>query len=517
MKVWLLYPDREYEQKNGYAKKEDIIKDLNFHIIFKMMSREDEFFYQTASRVMMKPLLTKRDIEYRHGMMKDCLKCREEFMQIYDIARTAVKRIIEYNDLYERRKGNLEASSTVTELLNFMDFLVKQLNALAFHLEETKDNYASEAMKSFCERFEREYGRDRMNKILSELYHLDFWTAGGRLTVSGNCGDGMKLDKLLVNNVMRNKRRKAARPMNVVEKMNIKLFRQNAFALTEDEDRAEAKQLERAALVHILKAYDGFIKELKQFFEQLKLQMAFYAACAGFYKRLDDIGLPMCMPTVTESDNGTFIGLYELTYAIYIHKKPVVNGLRMGDKRLLFVTGANQGGKSTFLRSIGVAQVLFQCGMLVPAEIYSGRIYDNIFTHFTRREDSSMNSGRLEEELKRMNGIINEVTPDSLLLLNESFASTTEKEGTVIMSGIVRALAEFGCSIYIVTHLYELARRIYGEELDYTVFLSAERRGDGMRTYKMVPRKPGHTSYGLDLYEAMIGKITDVDTAADMD
>ena len=89
MKVWLLYPDREYEQKNGYAKKEDIIKDLNFHIIFKMMSREDEFFYQTASRVMMKPLLTKRDIEYRHGMMKDCLKCREEFMQIYDIARTA--------------------------------------------------------------------------------------------------------------------------------------------------------------------------------------------------------------------------------------------------------------------------------------------------------------------------------------------------------------------------------------------------------------------------------------------
>ena len=338
-------------------------------------------------------------------------------------------------------------------------------------------------MRSFCERFEKEYGGERLKKIVAEMYHLDYWTAGGKLTISGNCGIGMKLDKLEVNKVHRNKRRKAAKPLSMVDRVNI-MLRSNTFALELEDEKEEAKELERVATGHILRVYDDFIRDLKSFFDQLRIQMAFYAACASLYQRLDDIGLMMNMPTFAEEGNGTFIGLYELTYAIYIQKAPVGNGIRMNDKRLLFVTGANQGGKSTFLRSMGVAQVLFQAGMLVPAELYSGKIYDNIFTHFTRREDSSMNSGRLEEELKRMRGIIDVVTPNSLI----------------------------GCSMYIVTHLYELARKIYAEELPYAMFLSAERRNDGKRTYKMVPRTPGYTSYGLDLYEDTIGKIDDVVT-----
>ncbi len=506
MKVWLLYPDREWDTRNSYAKRDDLLKDLNFGILFKMMAREDEFFHGVVNQVIMKPLLNRRDIEYRHGMMKDCLKCREEFKAIFDIADAAMK-----NKDYERRKGDLHAGGSITDLLNYVDFLVKQLSKLAYLIGETKDKYSSEAMISFCERFEKEYGGERLKKIVDEMYHLDYWTAGGKLTISGNCGNGMKLDKLEVNKVFRNKRRKAPKPLNMVDRVNI-MLRPNTFALELEDEKEEAKELERVATAHILRVYDDFIRDLKSFFDQLRIQMAFYAACASLYYRLDKIGLMMNMPSFAEEGNGTFIGLYELTYAIYIQKAPVGNGIRMSDKRLLFVTGANQGGKSTFLRSIGVAQVLFQAGMLVPAEIYAGKIYDNIFTHFTRREDSSMNSGRLEEELKRMRGIINVVTPNSLILLNESLASTTEKEGTIIMSGIVKALSEYGCSMYIVTHLYELARQIYAEELPYAMFLSAERRNDGKRTYKMVPRRPGYTSYGLDLYEDVIGKIDDIVT-----
>lgn len=510
MKVWLLYPDREFDLKNSYAKKEDLVKDLNLHIIYKTMSREDEYFYQAAAKVMMKPLLDKSEIEYRHGMMKDAIKCRDEFMEIYETARVAVKSVNEYNESYKRRKGDLAAASMVTELLNYMDFLVKQLGRLSYFLDDYREKFTSEAMLSFCDRFKAEYGDGRMEKILSELGNLDFWTAGGKLTLSGTCGVGMKPEKFMVNGVVRRRKRKAAKNISVVEKVNL-MFKQNAFVLESDEERLEAKELEKVAIAHVLQVYDDFIKELEQFFWQLKLQMAFYAACGNFCKRLEEIGLPLCFPEVTEKGNGMYIGLYELTYAIYIQKKPVVNGLRIDDKRLLFVTGANQGGKSTFLRSMGVAQVLFQCGMPVPADTFIGRIYDNVFTHFTRREDSSMNSGRLEEELKRMNGIIDEVTPKSLLLLNESFASTTEKEGAVIMSGIVRALAELGCSVFIVTHLYEFVRNVFAQQPDYAMFLSAERKNNGTRTYRMVPREPGHTSYGLDLYEDMIGKITDVE------
>ena len=80
---------------------------------------------------------------------------------------------------------------------------------------------------------------------------------------------------------------------------------------------------------------------------------------------------------------------------------------------------------------------MMQCGMFVPAAQFEGSLYRNIFTHFTRREDQSMNSGRLDEELRRMDAIVRHVTKDSLVLLNESFATTTEKEGSVIALELV--------------------------------------------------------------------------------
>ena len=110
----------------------------------------------------------------------------------------------------------------------------------------------------------------------------------------------------------------------------------------------------------------------------------------------------------------------------------MTNALDAKDCRLLVITGANQGGKSTCLRSLGIAQIMMQCGMFVPAAQFEGALYRNNFTHFTRREDQSMNSGRLDEELRRMDAIVRQVTKDSLVLLNESFATTTEKEGSVI-------------------------------------------------------------------------------------
>ena len=179
---------------------------------------------------------------------------------------------------------------------------------------------------------------------------------------------------------------------------------------------------------------------------------------------------------------------------------------------LLIVTGANQGGKSTFLRSIGIAQVMMQCGLMVTAKSYSAGIFPRIFVHFTRREDSEMNSGRLDEELKRMNGIIENIGEGSLLLLNESFATTTEKEGSVIAYDIIRALKEAGVRILTVTHLLSFARRVHedmlSKEMTGTEFLSAERKQDGTRTFRMIRHEPELTSFGLDLYEAIVEKKT---------
>ena len=186
----------------------------------------------------------------------------------------------------------------------------------------------------------------------------------------------------------------------------------------------------------------------------------------------------------------------------------VGNTCDMDRRMLLIVTGANQGGKSTFLRSVGVAQVMMQSGLMVTAERFESGIFPELFTHFTRRADSEMNSGRLDEERRRMSRIVDQVGDRSLILLNESFATTTEKEGSVIAYDIIKALNERGVKILTVTHLLSFAQRMYresGEKPDTDVeFLSAERKTDGTRTFKMIQHAPELTSFGLDLYEEIV-------------
>lgn len=120
-----------------------------------------------------------------------------------------------------------------------------------------------------------------------------------------------------------------------------------------------------------------------------------------------------------------------------------------------------------------------------------------------------MNSGRLDEELQRMNQIVENLGEDSLVLLNESFATTTEKEGSVIAYDIAKALVEAGVKVMTVTHLLSFAQKVWKEaenaEETTVEFLCAERLPDGRRTYRMVQHEPELTSFGMDLYEEIIG------------
>ena len=82
---------------------------------------------------------------------------------------------------------------------------------------------------------------------------------------------------------------------------------------------------------------------------------------------------------------------------------------------------------------------MMQCGMFVAAESFRANVSDGVFTHYKREEDANMKSGKLDEELGRMSAIIDNVTPNSIVLFNESFASTNEREGSEIARQIVRA------------------------------------------------------------------------------
>ncbi|MET8405383.1 hypothetical protein [Streptomyces sp900116325] len=143
--------------------------------------------------------------------------------------------------------------------------------------------------------------------------------------------------------------------------------------------------------------------------------------------------------------------------------------------------------------------------MFLSAESFTADIRDRVFTHCRREEDTEMVSGKLDEELARMSAIADRITPGSMVLFNESFAATNEREGSEIARQVIRALLESGVKVLCVTHLFDLAHSLHEQRQDHALFLRAQRQPDGWRTFRLVEGEPLPTSHGEDLYERVFG------------
>jgi DNA mismatch repair ATPase MutS len=144
---------------------------------------------------------------------------------------------------------------------------------------------------------------------------------------------------------------------------------------------------------------------------------------------------------------------------------------------------------------------MMQAGLPVAASSFTAATVAAVFTHYTREEDATMTAGKFDEELARMSRIAHQIKPHSLLLCNESFAATNEREAAEIASDILRALNQVGITVVFVTHLYDLAHRFHREHSQTTLFLRADRDDTGHRTYRLLEAPPQPTSYGQDLYQ----------------
>jgi DNA mismatch repair ATPase MutS len=244
------------------------------------------------------------------------------------------------------------------------------------------------------------------------------------------------------------------------------------------------------------------VAHVESFFEMLRMELPFYVGCLNLHERLVSKGEPMCFPRPLEAGTRRqgFAGLYDPCLSLLLERRAVGNATDADGKSLVIITGANQGGKSIFLRSIGLAQMMMQCGMFVAAESFSAELCSGVVTHYKREEDPTMKSGKLDEELARMSDIVDHLQPNAMLLCNESFAATNEREGSEIARQIACAMLEMCIKVFFVTHRYEFARGFFGKKAKDVLFLRAERLADGKRTFRLIEGEPLETSYGEDLY-----------------
>ncbi len=498
MNVFLLYKDHDFDLKRPLRWNEKALtQDLELDMLFSAMADKDDFLMEVVKKVVLSAInCDPETILYRQEVLKDCLNNVSILSQIYTIAVSA-KESWQNNwfSVFTSRPSSVLSSSI--GMMHVYLSILKQLRNVA---DQYAVRFKSDGFTRFFDMIKKELTDEYFLEIEKQLKTLRFpygILISARLD-EGNKGTGYTLHKPQVKKPNWWQRLFPRRPSGYYFSVHP---RDEAGVRYLSDIRDKGLNLVANALAqsndHIL-----------GFFNTLRVEIAFYIGCIHLQEKLTLLGEPCTFPHITgiEKPGHAFTDLYDVCLALSMKKKIVGNDLQAEDAGLILITGANQGGKSTFLRSIGVAQLMMQSGMFVPATSFSTSICSNLFTHFKREEDSMMKSGKFDEELSRMSEITDHITPDSLFLFNESFAATNEREGSEIARQIVNALLDNHQKIFFVTHLYAFAHDFYEEKRKDVVFLRAERQPDTSRTYKLVEGEPLPTSYGIDLYKKMFEK-----------
>ena len=249
----------------------------------------------------------------------------------------------------------------------------------------------------------------------------------------------------------------------------------------------------------------------------ISYQLDFYLGAIDMINLCESAGMKMCRPVI--SDGATVIkGLFDPIYfreartynlrAKEKDRKPVVlNDISFGkDADFYILTGANNGGKTTFVRAVGICFAMAQAGLYVPAESCTIRPADYIYTHFPKEEQTGINASRFTTEIKQFRTISETITDNSLLFMNESIQSTTPGECVDIAYEMVRIFTSIGVRGIFATHLPELAERIdelnqsgVRSKLESLTVLTDEQTGE--RKYKVVKGKPSRTSHARTILD----------------
>lgn len=476
------------------APHEILEQDLGLSVIWRTMAAGDEFVLEASRRCVLAGLDDPEEIRYRQKALQDCLANPGLVRGLYGLACRALDN--------ERTAGGLWRTAGIDTILGrSVQVLTRQvavLSALRDLAEQHADRVRSPAFRRFVAMARDELDDAYLATVSEQLEALHF-DRGIRATAT--LGRGLKADGYTI------RMQPAARWQ---DRIGMRRRRGRRFTIPpRDESGFRAlADIRAVALEEITKVVSRAAAHVRAFFVLLRLESAFYLGAVNLHERLDALGAPTCMPEPCAAGEPTLdaTGVYDVGLALHAGHPLVGNEVHAQGVPLVVMTGANQGGKSTLLRGLGIAQLMMQAGLFVGATAMRGEIRKGVHTHFTREEDPQMRGGRLDEELRRMAAIADTIAPGALLLLNESFSSTNEREGSEIAGVVVRAMLDRGVRVVLVTHMYDLARGLASDADGTALFLRAERLADGRRTFVLAPGAPLPTSHARDSFRRVFGE-----------
>lgn len=489
MRTRLLYRDRDlHDTPAAPPRSEELRRNLGLDRLLPVMAAGDDALYRVAESLLLGDVASAADIRYRHEVLRDCLVHPDAVDELRRIAAAAVERERHnYFGLFTRATPD----KVLYRSLDVLDMFVDAFAELRAACDRWRGGFSSAGFDAFFTCIATELDDEYLATVRAHLKELRF--AKGEL-ISVRLGAGAHG----TDHVLRHPDHSTWRRLR---------GRDGTIDLDVD-DPAAAEALAVLAGRGIRTAADAVAQaaeHMAAYFRTIADELGFYRAVMNLVAALDERGAPWCLPEPA-ARGLTCRGLYHPVLALEAREPAVGNDIDTEDAAVTMITGANHGGKTTLLRSIGTAQLILRCGMPVPAREYRGAVHPQVLTHFGGEErEGGDTAGRLEEELGRMSAIADVIRPGALLLCNESLASTNEREGAALARQIVETVRDCGITVVYVTHMYELARGLADAADPRHAFLRAERLDSGDRTFRVLPGRPLPTSHGEDLFQRIFG------------
>lgn len=256
---------------------------------------------------------------------------------------------------------------------------------------------------------------------------------------------------------------------------------------------------------------ENFCNRWSAFFDEdvvaFERDSQFYTALFGYVQELRRDGLPFCLPKMSAKSKETNCrDAFDIALADAQRKRkekdkaiPVLNDIALrGKERVLVITGPNQGGKTTYARLFGQIHYLAALGLLVPAREASLFRCDHVFTHFERQEDATSERGKLQEELTRLHRILSEASPDSVIVLNEMFSSTSVEDARKLSRQILERIFSLDALCACTTFLDELSVL---NEKTVSIVAEVDKNDLTRRTFRLERRPADGLAYAMALAE----------------
>ncbi len=513
--ISLLYPNEETLRKaaigGGTRLSEITAEQLELYYLIDLNSCDIGSFFTKDAET----------IRYRQGMFADMAANPS-------LSQTLLRMLPLLSDITElRRMGSESGGDTQSYLYSITE--VELYTSLMEHLKKgllpIRENLKSPAFCAFADRIayltESEYYKnlnEKLEELTKRVREIKSITVGvnldsqlrpeyaGVLSINNESfKSGEILDKILRLDFKQDEHTciSSLVPFRKNQSENQQMALSLAFnSAINDVFKTSVRSWKKIVQMYVLENTDFLIRMMPE--------IEFVVKASALMKKLAERGVPLCSPEIRPMEEKVFSvqKLHNPVVALKIDGTVIPNDFSFDKDGMIFViTGPNRGGKSVTTCGVGLAFVLAQLGLLVPAQSCTLSPVDAVYTHFPTGSEDTIDKGRLGEECARLDAIFDTLTPYSLALLDESLSSTGSYEASYIASEVLAGFSMAGCRCIFSTHLHDLAASVDrinaqclpkgGVKIDNMVAEIEE----GTRSFKVRRAKPDGKSYARDIAE----------------